>query len=54
MTRTGTASPTEIVEEIRVNRGRKVGNGRVKNVCDELNAQMVEPGPAIAVSSSTS
>ncbi|MGC4947234.1 DUF2637 domain-containing protein [Streptomyces sp. DT224] len=54
MARTGTASPTEVGEEIRVNRGRKVGNARVKNVCDELNAQMVEPGPAVAVGSSTS
>ncbi|MEV6123855.1 DUF2637 domain-containing protein [Streptomyces sp. NPDC052077] len=53
MTRMGTASPTEIIEEIRVNRGRKVGNGRVKNVCDELNAQIVEPETAIAVGSST-
>ncbi|MFF5925746.1 DUF2637 domain-containing protein [Streptomyces hydrogenans] len=53
MTRTGTASPTEIVEEIRVNRGRKVGNGRVKNVCDELNARKAESGPTVAVGSST-
>ncbi|MEU9776275.1 DUF2637 domain-containing protein [Streptomyces sp. NPDC047968] len=53
MARTGSASPTEVGEEIRVNRGRKVGNARVKNVCDELNAQKVEPGAAVAVGSST-
>ncbi|WP_033210787.1 DUF2637 domain-containing protein [Streptomyces bikiniensis] len=53
MARTGTASPTEVGDEIRVNRGRKVGNARVKNVCDELNAQKVEPGAAVAVGSST-
>ncbi|MGW2258362.1 DUF2637 domain-containing protein [Streptomyces sp. NPDC001780] len=52
MARTGTASPTEVGEEIRINRGRKVGNARVKNVCDELNARKVEPGAAVAVGSS--
>lgn len=53
MTRTGSASPTEVGDEIRVNRGRKVGNGRVKKVCDELNAEKAEPGNAVAVGGST-
>ncbi|MEH0471949.1 DUF2637 domain-containing protein [Streptomyces sp. B21-097] len=51
MARTGTASPTEVGDEIRVNRGRKVGNVRVKRVCDELNAEKGEYGDPVPVGS---
>ncbi|MFD8512243.1 DUF2637 domain-containing protein [Streptomyces antimycoticus] len=51
--RTGSASSTEVGDEIRVKRGRKAANGRVQKVCDELNAEKAEPGNAVAVGSST-
>ncbi|MFH8557264.1 DUF2637 domain-containing protein [Streptomyces celluloflavus] len=53
MARTGSASPTVVGEEIRGNRGRKVGNDRVKKVCDELNAEKAKPGNAVAIGSSS-
>ncbi|GAA2676823.1 DUF2637 domain-containing protein [Streptomyces lunalinharesii] len=46
MARTGTASPTEVGDEIRNHRRRKVSNARVKKVCDDLNAEKAEPGKA--------
>ncbi|OLZ64703.1 hypothetical protein AV521_34330 [Streptomyces sp. IMTB 2501] len=53
MARTGSASSTEVGDEIRVKRGRKAANGRVQKICDELNAEKAEPANAAAVGSST-
>ncbi|UQA94552.1 DUF2637 domain-containing protein [Streptomyces halobius] len=53
MARKGTASPTEVGDEIRNNRRRKVSNARVKKVCDELSAEKAEPGNGPTSGSST-